>query len=152
MHRHLNFEIYSQQTTTFVLGYKLETIIREIWWKGRAHSITRSTWSDQSWLSLVLQAWLPSQSEFPIQTRLHFDYTTWFSPVLRGPFGTLISASLDEQGGPRLAADNYFSWHVNFAKGFKHAILSNEKREDLNEVVGLFIKISLVKLVKGGWG
>ena len=41
---------------------------------------------------------------------------------------------------------------MNLAEGFKHATLPNEEREDLSEVVGFFLKISLARLVEGGWG
>ena len=62
-----------------------------------------------------------------------------------------ISASLDGiQDGFKLTADDYFGWCVDFVKGFKHATLSDEEREDLSEVVGFFMEIPPVKLVKGG--
>ena len=62
-----------------------------------------------------------------------------------------ISASLDGiQDGFKLTSDDYFGWCVDFVKGFKHATLSDEEREDLSEVVGFFMEIPPVKLVKGG--
>lgn len=62
-----------------------------------------------------------------------------------------ISASLDGiQDGFRLTADDYFGWCVDFVKGFKHAVLSDEEREDLSEVVGFFMEIPPARLVKGG--
>ena len=62
-----------------------------------------------------------------------------------------ISASLDGiQDGFRLTADDYFGWCVDFVKGFKYAILSDEEREDLSEVVGFFMEIPPARLVKGG--
>ncbi|PUU84113.1 hypothetical protein B9Z19DRAFT_1060519 [Tuber borchii] len=62
-----------------------------------------------------------------------------------------ISASLDGiQDGFKLTADDYFGWCVDFVNGFKHATLSDEEREDLSEVVGFFMEIPPMKLVKGG--
>ena len=62
-----------------------------------------------------------------------------------------ISASLDGiQDGFKLTSDDYFGWCVDFVKGFKHATLSDEEREDLSEVVGFFMEIPPVRLVKGG--
>ncbi|PWW80480.1 hypothetical protein C7212DRAFT_342172 [Tuber magnatum] len=64
-----------------------------------------------------------------------------------------VSASLDGlQDGYRLTSDDYFGWCVDFVKGFKHAILSDEEREDLSEVVGFFMEIPPARLVKGGDG
>jgi len=60
-----------------------------------------------------------------------------------------ISASLDGiQDGFKLTADDYFGWCVDFVKGFKHATLSDEEREDLSEVVGFFMEIPPMMLVK----
>ncbi|PUU84112.1 hypothetical protein B9Z19DRAFT_1189180 [Tuber borchii] len=62
-----------------------------------------------------------------------------------------ISTSHDGiQDGFKLTADDYFGWCVDFVKGFKDATLSDEERENLSEVVGFFMEIPSVKLVKGG--
>ncbi|KAG0640210.1 hypothetical protein HOY80DRAFT_959612 [Tuber brumale] len=64
-----------------------------------------------------------------------------------------VSASLDGlHDGFRLTADDYFGWCVDFVKGFKHALLSDEEREDLSEVVGFFMEIPPTRLTKGGGG
>ncbi|RPB00167.1 hypothetical protein L873DRAFT_835128 [Choiromyces venosus 120613-1] len=62
-----------------------------------------------------------------------------------------VSASLDAiKDGFQLTADDYFGWCVDFVKGFKHALLSDEERQDLSEVVGFFLEIHPARLIKGG--
>ncbi|KAG0127954.1 hypothetical protein HOY82DRAFT_624003 [Tuber indicum] len=64
-----------------------------------------------------------------------------------------VSASLDGLHDRfRLTSDDYFGWCVDFVKGFKHALLSDEEREDLSEVVGFFMEIPPTRLIKGGEG